>query len=210
MRSVSSRVFLAACGIVVAALTGSTVSAADGAAAYAPCAACHGAQGEGNATLNAPRIAGQEAWYIAQQLKLYKSGARGTAPGDTFGMQMRPMAMTLADDEAVAAVAEYISAMPRVPVEPSVEGDAVAGKASYAVCATCHGANGEGNQALNAPRLAGQDGWYLKRALQNYKEGRRAYHPEDTFGMQMKPMAMTLADEQAINNVVAYIATLGE
>ena len=32
--------------------------------------------------------------------------------------------------------------------------DAAAGAGQYAVCTACHGANGEGNPALNAPRLA--------------------------------------------------------
>ena len=50
-------------------------------------------------------------------------------------------------------------------------GDATKGKAAYAVCAACHGANGMGNKALNAPRIAGQEPWYLERQLKNYKEG---------------------------------------
>ena len=29
----------------------------------------------------------------------------------------------------------------------------------------------EGNQALNAPKLAGQPGWYLERQLRNFKHG---------------------------------------
>ena len=39
-------------------------------------------------------------------------------------------------------------------------GDATKGKAAYAVCAACHGANGMGNKALNAPKIAGQEPWY--------------------------------------------------
>ena len=39
-------------------------------------------------------------------------------------------------------------------------GDPAKGKALYATCASCHGANGEGNQALNAPAIAGQKEWY--------------------------------------------------
>ena len=43
-----------------------TADAAAGAGAVRACArACHGAYGEGNATLNAPKLAGQEAWYLA-------------------------------------------------------------------------------------------------------------------------------------------------
>ena len=86
-------------------------------------------------------------------------------------------------------------------------GDAAKGKALYAVCASCHGANGEGVKAMNGPRLEGQDDWYMKRQLQNFKNGIRGSNPKDVYGMQMKPMAMTLKDDKAIDDVVAYILT---
>jgi cytochrome c oxidase subunit 2 len=67
---------------------------------------------------------------------------------------------------------------------------------------------GEGNPALNAPKLAGQGDWYLKRQLHLFKSGARGAHEKDTFGKMMAPMAATLADDAAIDNVVAYIKTL--
>lgn len=91
-----------------------SVNAADAAAgqsAYAVCAACHGQQGEGNVAMNAPKINGQEGWYIARQLAAYRNGLRGTAPGDTYGMQMRPMAATLATEKAVNDVVAYINTL---------------------------------------------------------------------------------------------------
>jgi cytochrome c oxidase subunit 2 len=87
-------------------------------------------------------------------------------------------------------------------------GTAAAGKTLYAVCAGCHGAQAEGNPALHAPKLAGLGDWYLKRQLKNYKQGARGTHDKDEFGKMMAPMAATLADDAAIANVVAYIATL--
>lgn len=89
-------------------------------------------------------------------------------------------------------------------------GDPVAGQASFAVCAACHGPNGEGNQALNAPKTAGQDGWYLKRQIYNFKHGIRGAVDDDVYGKQMAPMANTLADDATINNVAAYIEGLPE
>lgn len=88
-----------------------------------------------------------------------------------------------------------------------VAGDPAAGKAKYQVCVACHGANGEGNQALGAPALAGQEDWYLERQLKNYKDGVRGSDPKDTYGMQMKPMAATLVNDTDIANVVAFIQT---
>ena len=89
-------------------------------------------------------------------------------------------------------------------------GDPARGKTLYATCGACHGANGEGMQALNAPSLAGQEEWYVIRQLQNFKNGIRGTNPKDTFGMQMAPMAQTLPDDQAMEDVAAYISSLGE
>ncbi|MDX1555861.1 MAG: cytochrome c oxidase subunit II, partial [Xanthomonadales bacterium] len=86
-------------------------------------------------------------------------------------------------------------------------GDPVAGQALYAVCSACHGAEGEGNQAVNAPKLAGQERTYLERQLHNYKNGIRGTAEGDTLGQQMVGMAATLVDDQAVRDVVAYIGT---
>lgn len=182
--------------------------AAAGKSAYAVCAACHGQQGEGNVAMNAPKLAGQEPWYLERQLAAFRDGLRGTAPGDTFGAQMRPMAMAVGDATAQANLIAYIASLPDTETTPTVSGDVAAGKAAYMVCAACHGQNAEGNEQMGGPALAGQDDWYLVRQIANYKKGLRGYDPKDTFGMQMKPMASTLATDKAVNDVVAYINTL--
>ena len=88
-------------------------------------------------------------------------------------------------------------------------GDAVAGQATYALCAACHGAQGQGMQPLNAPQIAGLEGWYLRRQIQYFKDGVRGTHEGDIYGATMAPiMPAALPDEQAIDNVVAYIETL--
>ena len=88
-----------------------------------------------------------------------------------------------------------------------VAGDPAAGQATYATCMACHGAQGEGNQLLNAPKLAGQPGWYLARQLHNFKQGLRGASSEDTFGQQMVGFAGML-DDTATRNLIAYLATL--
>jgi cytochrome c oxidase subunit 2 len=70
-------------------------------------------------------------------------------------------------------------------------GDAAAGKPLYAVCAACHGLQGEGNPALNAPKLSGQGDWYLKRQLKYFKNGARGTHDKDVFGKTMAPRSIT-------------------
>lgn len=89
-------------------------------------------------------------------------------------------------------------------------GDPARGETLYATCGACHGPNGEGMEALQAPALAGQESWYVIRQLQNFKAGIRGANPRDVYGMQMAPMAMILPDDQAIEDVAAYIETLDD
>ena len=185
-----------------------TSSTENGKNLYGVCASCHGPDGGGNKALNAPRISGQKAWYVARQLANFKSGIRGSHEKDIYGQQMRPMSMTLANDQMIADVSDYVSTLKSPASSPTIKGDAAAGKAAYAICASCHGANGEGNKALNAPAIAGQNDWYIVRQLYNFKNGIRGADPKDTYGQQMRPMAMTLPNDAAINNIAAYISTL--
>lgn len=198
--------------VVAVLVTFSTaIEAADAAAgqgAYAVCAACHGQQGEGNVAMNAPKLAGQEPWYVKRQLEAYQAGTRGTASGDSYGMQMRPIAMSVASPAAMENLLAYIETLPEVTPAPTVSGDASAGQAAYAVCAACHGQKAEGNEQMGGPRLAGQDDWYLVRQIGNYQNGLRGYDPKDVFGNQMRPMSATLTSEKAIADVVAYINSL--
>jgi cytochrome c oxidase subunit 2 len=179
-----------------------------GAQLYAVCSACHGAQGEGNQAMNAPKLAGAGAWYMQRQLQYYKDGVRGAHPDDTYGRQMAPMVATLADDQAMRDVIAHIETFPDNPVAQTVTGDVDRGEDIYRVCGSCHGWDGQGIQAVKAPRAAGMQDWYLARQLHNFKQGIRGAHPGDMYGDQMMQMAAILQDEQAVNDVVAYINTL--
>ena len=187
---------------MVAAVPG---DAAAGKALYAACAACHGAGGEGNVALNAPKLSGQGAWYLERQLRLFKQGARGAHEKDTFGKMMAPMAATLADDAAVANVVAYIASLPDTPAAPTIQGNVDSGRRSYATCAACHGADGRGIAATNAPRLHGMSDWYMARQLKNFRDGVRGAHPQDAYGLQMGLVAGMLTDDAAIGNVLAYL-----
>lgn len=180
-----------------------------GQANYAVCAACHGANGEGNVALNAPKIAGQEGWYIRQQIAYYKNGARGSHPDDIYGAQMAPMAATLANDQITSNVIAYIDTLADNPAPETITGNLDVGEDLYqGKCSVCHGKQGLGVWSVHAPRLAGMTDWYLKRQLQNFKSGVRGKHPEDQLGYQMTHMVSALKDDQAIDDVVAYINTL--
>ena len=175
---------------------------------YAVCSACHGAQGEGNVALNAPALAGQEQWYLKRQVKHFQQGLRGAEASDTYGAQMAPMALTLADDSAVNNVTAYIASLPATPSTPTISGDEDKGKKLFNTCKSCHGPQGQGIWALNAPGLKGINDWYLIRQLENYKQGIRGSHPKDLYGKQMTLLTGMLRTEQDMKDVVAYINTL--
>jgi cytochrome c oxidase subunit II len=184
-------------------------NATAGQGSYALCGTCHGANGEGNLALNAPKLAGQESWYLRQQIQYYKDGVRGTHPDDTYGLQMAPMAATLVNDTLVNNVIAYIQTLPNTPAPITVEGDVQNGKSLYdPTCGICHSDEGQGVWSVHAPALSGMSDWYLVRQLQNFKSGVRGAHPEDELGFQMTSMVTALEDDDAINDVVAYINSL--
>ena len=195
------------CGLVATALAHTALAADPGAgkALYAPCAACHGADGAGNPALNSPALAGQSADYLARQIAHFQSGVRGSDPRDTYGRQMQGMAATLAGPDAIANVVAFIGTLP-APVTETVEHDVRNGEVQYnAACGACHGPTAGGNDSLNSPNLAILDGAYLRRQHQAFKDGVRGSHPDDKYGPQMQMMATMLSSEKDLDDVIGFI-----
>lgn len=194
-------------GIVLALFSadGLAQDAVHGAEDYKLCASCHGFKAEGNQLVNAPALAGQADWYLLRQIRNYRAGIRGTVAGDTHGIAMAQMTQGLDSEEKIADIVAYIGTLPAVIPAATVSGDAKKGESLYASCSACHGSDARGNPAMNAPTLVNSDDWYQLRQLQSFRSGLRGAHPDDTFGQQMRPMAGILADEQAMQDVIAYI-----
>jgi len=74
--------------------------------------------------------------------------------------------------------------------------DIEAGKTKSALCAGCHGQDGNSANAI-WPKLAGQHASYLVKQLKEFKDGTRA-------DAVMQGMAATLATEQDMQDVAAY------
>ena len=193
-----------------AGCSGPRTGIARGQELYDTCVPCHGADGSGNHDLRAPSIAGLPEWYIQGELSKFFHAIRGAHPDDAEGAKMRPMARTLKNEQDIANVAMYVASLKQVkPRGYLVGGNPEIGKATYTgVCITCHMADGRGNQALGSPDLSMQADWYLVAQLEKFKGGLRGANPEDVQGQQMAAMSQTLADEQAMKDVVAYIRTL--
>ncbi len=148
-----------------------------GATRAAVCFACHGPNGDSVAP-TFPRLAGQNAVYIAEQLHLFRSGVRQNPVMD-------PMAQTLSDQD-IDNVAVFFAAQ----TPTGLEADPTlwkAGKALYLsgdperrvpACVACHGPLGRGNPAAGFPALRAQQSVYVVTQLQNYANGTRYSGPK--------------------------------
>jgi cytochrome c oxidase subunit 2 len=174
---------------------------------YVFCTVCHGVQLKGNPVIAAPRISRMETWYVERQLQAFKKGWRGRHERDISGMEMRPMAAMLSNDE-IEAVAAYVHSVDSTRPAKTIQGDAERGRAYYASCVECHGENGEGKEALAAPSLTGVNDWYLVTQMKNYRDGTRGGSAGDDYGAQMRAAARILTNDQAIFDVVSYVSTL--
>ena len=86
-------------------------NAGAGAATYTQvCVACHGPEGRGIEELHAPPIVQLQDWYLVQEVQNFKSGARGAAPGDTWGATMRANSLALTD-QAMRDVIAYVQTL---------------------------------------------------------------------------------------------------
>lgn len=172
------------------------------------CLLCHGANANGNAAIRAPKLSGVEPWYLARQLEAFASGVRGGGADYEPGQEMAPIGVRLKQEGKIDDAVRFIASLESQRPATTIDADAAKGKVLYAACASCHGANGEGNGALQAPALASRTDWYLVAQLRNYRQGLRGADAKDTYGAQMRAMAATLPDDQAVADVVAYINTL--
>ncbi|MBA4255244.1 MAG: cytochrome c, class I [Polaromonas sp.] len=127
------------------------------------CFLCHGAQGESTSEIF-PRLAGQNAAYIAKQLLAFQSGARKSTA-------MAEMVAKLKPDE-MAALGQYYQKMELPKEEPKEPQLAAMGQYIYhngnkfsgvPACVACHGVNAEG--ADNLPRLGRQFSAYIEHQL---------------------------------------------
>jgi cytochrome c553 len=140
-----------------------------GAVLFAQCVVCHGAEGQGLPDGSTPRIAGQHFRVLVKQLVDFRYGKRWD-----FRMEQRAN-RHLGAFQDIADVASYLSQQPRKGSGGTVSGDTLAQGADLygANCASCHGAQGEGDDDEAVPMLAGQHPAYLLRQMYDAVDGRR-------------------------------------
>jgi len=139
------------------------------------CGTCHGVRGNSQQP-KFPRLAGQNANYLAAQLKAFRGQSRGDP--DALGY-MWGMASQL-DDATIDALARYYSGQRAEPsrghaselsergrdiYEHGVQGEGVP------ACAYCHGPDAHGTGDF--PRLAGQHAQYVLKQLGSFQTNMR-------------------------------------
>ena len=181
--------------------------AASGEPKAALCASCHGPQGN-STNPEWPRLAGQSAVYIAEQLRLFKSGARANPI-------MKPLATALSDQDIDDLAVYYEAQTPTgLEADPSYwkAGEALYlnGDTAHSVpaCVACHGPVGRGNLAAGYPALRAQQSVYVAKQLNDYASGTRypGQHPEQASrnGTMMLTVAKRLTPEE-IRDVASYV-----
>lgn len=78
---------------------------------FQTCAACHGAEAQGNQPMGAPPLAGQYSWYLLRQLQAYRSGQRGADEKDARGAVMKQIAATLQQEQDLTDLVAYINTL---------------------------------------------------------------------------------------------------
>lgn len=165
----------------------------------AVCAACHG--GDGNSASPAfPKLAGQNASYIAQQLADFKSGKR-TNP------IMAGQAQGLSEQDMLDVAAYFSSQTIHTgEADPGLvkQGERLfrAGNHDENVpaCLACHSPDGVGNPSMKVPALDGQHATYVVAQLQAYAAGTRTTDPSKM--METIASHLTPAEMQAVASYV--------
>ncbi len=131
------------------------------------CTGCHAIPGYTNVypTYHVPKLGGQHSAYLVAALTAYKKGDR---PHPT----MIANAASLSEQDMLD-IAAYLSSQSAADDEgQSADGDPAIGKNKSQVCQACHGVQGNSPDP-QFPRLDGQHGDYLAKALADYKSGIR-------------------------------------
>jgi cytochrome c553 len=186
-------------------------SATAGATKAAVCTACHGPNGN-STNPEWPKLAGQSAVYIAEQLRLFRAGVRDNPV-------MKPLAANLSDQD-ISDLAVYYEAQTPVGLEadPSYW---KAGQVLYMrgdkardipACVACHGPDGRGNLAAGYPALRAQQSVYVIKQLGDYASGARYKGAKDEAtasrnGVMMLTVAKRLSQTE-MRDVASFLQGL--
>ncbi|MGE5477315.1 MAG: c-type cytochrome [Bacteroidales bacterium] len=184
---------------VLSVLAAAPALAADGKQLFTDkgCTACHGEDAATPLQEGYPKLAGQNADYVFNQLKDIKSGAR--ANGQTADT-MKPVVEDLEEGD-MRALADFLGTLPRAQTVPAD----LPGKKLYTTktCTACHGKDGLKPIMKNYPVLAGQDKAYLMAQARDIDAGNRKNGGSNA----MQPV-MHLVTDQELEAIAEFLANV--
>lgn len=117
----------------------------------------------------------------------------------SFASLIMVVGVAVASGQVAAQDKAAVPAAPKVEASKAAKPDLAKGEASFgAVCAACHGPDGNSMIPVN-PTLAQQHPEYLMKQLQEFKSGKRT-------NAIMQGMAATL-DDEGVKNVAYWVST---
>jgi cytochrome c553 len=191
---------LGLCGASLAAPPGKGDVARGAKLAGDACASCHGKDGNSEIT-TFPKLAGQQAEYLAREMKDFKDGKRESEV-------MAPFLANLSDQDMADLAAFYAKQNPSAakggdPALLSVgkklylEGNSKSGVPS---CDGCHEEDGTGSKKF--PRVAGQHVDYTMEQMRLYAAGKRKN------GVKVMLTVAERLTEQEARAVSEYMASM--
>ena len=168
-----------------------------GKALAAPCAACHGPDGNSLAP-NWPKLAGMGERYALKQLNDIKSGARSIPEmagqlDNMSGEDLENLAAYYASQTMSGGVAK---------AELVAEGESIyrggVRESGISACTACHSPTGKGNTLAGFPRLSGQHATYIEAQLLKFQSTERNNDAEAV--MRDIAKRMTAAEIKAVSS----------
>jgi len=169
------------------------------------CVSCHGPSGN-SISPAFPKLAGQRAEYLENQLKAFRDHTRADPMAQAF---MWGMSSQLSDS-AIKSLAAFYSKQPTSSGKASDPKLVDKGRVIYEkgvgtegpqACATCHGPDAKGNAIF--PKLAGQHAEYLVKQMVLFKSSLR----EGSNAPLMHQITTDITFDQ-MEAVAAYLSSL--
>jgi cytochrome c553 len=169
------------------------------------CIACHGVRGQGTPA-GVPRLAGQNADYMAHALSMFKAGRRKSPI-------MQPVAAGLSDTQMRALAVHFARQEVPIPGAGAAASPVFApegkqlvetGAANVAPCFSCHGAKGQGTGA-RFPGIAGQPAQFVIARIHEFQARARSAVPQPG---TMTAVAAMMSESQ-VQAAAAYLSQCG-
>lgn len=197
MNTIKALLVLLISAISLLAIPTLAADADAGKALAAPCAACHGPDGNSVAP-NWPKLAGMGEKYLLKQLSEIKSGTRAIA-------EMTGQLDAMSDTDLANLAAYYAGqAMSGGSTEPDLLelGESIyrggVKEQGIAACTACHSPTGAGNALAGFPRLGGQHASYIESQLKKFQTEDRKNDAEAV--MRDIAKRMTPAEMKAVSS----------